>query len=79
MINFDNSATTFPKPESVIRAAREAMIRYGGNSGRGGHELAARTSEAVYSARAEAADFFGAEPERIIGNRITLSDDTTPK
>ncbi len=66
MINFDNSATTFPKPESVIRAAREAMVRYGGNSGRGGHELAARTSEAVYSARAEAADFFGAEPENAV-------------
>ena len=66
MINFDNSATTFPKPESVIRAAREAMVRYGGNSGRGGHELAARTSEAVYSARAEAADFFGAEPENTV-------------
>lgn len=66
MVNFDNAATTFPKPESVLRAAQEAMTQYGGNSGRGGHELAARTSEAIYSARATAAEFFGAEPENTV-------------
>ena len=51
MTNFDNAATTYPKPLPVRRAAMEAIRNYGGNAGRGGHELAMRTSEALYSAR----------------------------
>lgn len=66
IINFDNAATTYPKPESVKAAVMEAMNRYGGNAGRGGHALAAATSEAVYSAREEIAGFFGAEPENTV-------------
>lgn len=66
MVNFDNAATTYPKPLSVRRSANEAMINYGGNSGRGGHELAMRTSEALYSAREAAAAFFGAQPEHTV-------------
>ncbi len=66
MINFDNAATTFPKPLSVRRAVSEAIQNFGGNAGRGGHELAMRTSEALYSARETAAAFFGAEPENTV-------------
>ncbi len=66
MINFDNAATTFPKPLSVRRAAMEAIRNCGGNAGRGGHELAMRTSEALYSARETAAAFFGAQPENTV-------------
>lgn len=66
MINFDNAATTFPKPISVRRAAVSAMTGLGGNAGRGGHELAMRTSEALYDARETAALFFGAEPENTV-------------
>ncbi|MBR1862676.1 MAG: aminotransferase class V-fold PLP-dependent enzyme [Ruminococcus sp.] len=62
-INFDNSAGTFPKPESVRRAVANAMRRYGGNPGRGGHRLSQETAEQVYRVRKLAADFFGAEPE----------------
>ena len=66
MINFDNAATTYPKPLSVRRAAAEAIMNFGGNAGRGGHQLAMRTSEAYYSARETAADFFGAELENTV-------------
>ena len=66
IINFDNAATTFPKPESVKKAVAEAMDRFGGNAGRGGHPLAAATSKAVYSARETVAQFFGAEPENTV-------------
>lgn len=66
LINFDNAATTYPKPVEVRRAAAEAMIRYGGNAGRGGHALAERTSAALYSARETAAAFFGAQPENTV-------------
>lgn len=66
LINFDNAATTYPKPPNVKRAVTEAIEKYGGNAGRGGHTLAMRTSEAVFSARETAARFFGAEPENVI-------------
>lgn len=66
IINFDNAATTYPKPQGVKRAVVTAMEKYGGNAGRGGHQLAMQTSSALYSARETAADFFGAEPENVI-------------
>ena len=66
MIYFDNAATTYPKPKSVKQAVIEAVEKYGGNAGRGGHQLAMRTSAAVYSARETIADFFGAEPENVV-------------
>lgn len=66
MINFDNSATSFPKPDAVKKAVLEAMNRYGGNPGRSGHRISLETAEAVYSARAAAADFFGAELDNTV-------------
>lgn len=66
MINFDNSATSFPKPAVVKKAVFEAMTRCGGNPGRSGHKLSIETAEAVYSARAAAADFFGAESDNVV-------------
>jgi len=66
IVNFDNAATTFPKPLSVRKAVANAMEKFGGNAGRGGHALAVRTSEAVFSARETAAEFFGAEPENVV-------------
>ena len=66
MINFDNAATTYPKPLSVRKSAADAIMNFGGNAGRGGHQLAMRTSEAYYNARETAADFFGAEPENTV-------------
>lgn len=65
IINFDNSATTFPKPASVKNSVNSAILRLT-SPGRGGHPLGLRTSEAVYSARETAARFFGAEPENIV-------------
>ncbi len=65
-VNFDNAATTFPKPESVRRAASAAVAQLGGNAGRGGHSLSMKSSAAVYSARETIADFFGAQPENVV-------------
>ena len=62
-VNFDNSATTFPKPPSVAAAVQTAFTRYGGNPGRGGHKLSVATSEQVFKTRAAAADMFGAQPQ----------------
>lgn len=66
MINFDNSATSFPKPDVVKKAVLEAMNRYGGNPGRSGHRISIETAEAVYSARTAAAHFFGAQPDNVV-------------
>lgn len=65
-VNFDNAATTFPKPETVRRAAAEAVRQLGGNAGRGGHSLAMKSSSAIYSARETVAAFFGAQPENTV-------------
>lgn len=65
IINFDNAATTFPKPLAVKKAVVSAMEQLT-SPGRSGHPLGMRTSEAVYSARETAADFFGASPENVV-------------
>lgn len=66
MIYFDNAATTFPKPQSVMTAVSVAMKKYGGNPGRSGHKLSLETSEAVFRVREKAAQMFGADPENVI-------------
>lgn len=66
MIYFDNAATTYPKPHSVIAAMSGAMIEFGANPGRAGHRLSMKTAEAVYNAREKCASFFGAEAENTI-------------
>ena len=65
-IYFDNAATTFPKPPSVIEAVKLATERLGGNPGRGSHAFSKAASEAVYKTRALAAEFFNAEPENTV-------------
>ena len=65
-VNFDNAATTFPKPVSVRNSLAGSIVKYGGNAGRGGHRLTLATSEKVYDTRQTAADFFGAAPENVV-------------
>ena len=65
-VNFDNAATSFPKPPQVIAAATNAMTRYGGNPSRGGHRLAMAASAAVYEVREAAAKMFGGTPENTV-------------
>lgn len=65
MIYFDNGATTFPKPPSVIRAVNEAMTT-GANPGRSGHGMSLKAGEIIYGCRKNAARLFSLEqPERI--------------
>lgn len=74
MIYFDNAATTYPKPISTIDALKKAVLIYGGNPGRGGHELSLRTSEKIYNIRKKIAEFFNADLENIVfTNNCTMS------
>ena len=66
IIYFDNAATTFPKPESVIMETVECMKGYCGNPGRGSHPLALRSAEKVFEAREAVAELFGASPENVV-------------
>lgn len=72
MIYLDNAATTFPKPEGVIRAVTELMRDYGGNPGRGGHFYSRKSGDIIYECRENLAKLIGASsPERIIFTKNT--------
>lgn len=67
MIYLDNGATTFPKPNSVIKAVNDAMTSYGANPGRSGHKMSMTASEKIYECRTNVAKLFDVDsPEKII-------------
>ena len=59
MIYFDNAATTWPKPQSVINKVSESMKYTGANPGRGGHKMSIEAGERIFSVRETVASFFG--------------------
>lgn len=61
MIYLDNAATSYPKPPEVAEAVREAVLKYGANPGRSGHQLAMEAAEKVFECRKNLSDFFHAE------------------
>ncbi|MCD8006491.1 MAG: aminotransferase class V-fold PLP-dependent enzyme [Oscillospiraceae bacterium] len=63
---FDNAATTYPKPPSVLRATAEAPVKYGGNPGRSGHAYSYNAAAMVYDARCTAAKMFKSSPENTV-------------
>jgi cysteine desulfurase family protein len=67
MIYFDNAATSWPKPSSVI----EAMVRFsedvGANPGRAAHRRAVESGRIVYDAREAVTELFNApDPLQVI-------------
>ena len=65
MIYFDNAATTYPKPSSVLASAVLAMKKYSFNSGRGGYKESIKAGEMIYSVREKIASMFGFEPQNV--------------
>ena len=69
MIYFDNSATSFPKPEIVYHFMESFYRKYGVNPGRSGFDAAIHTEEMVHGTRKLLTDLFnGSDP-----NRLTFS------
>ena len=67
MIYLDNSATTFPKPQSVINAVAESFMRFGANPGRSGHSFSVQSAIKITQVREKLASFVNAQsPEHII-------------
>lgn len=66
-IYLDNAATSFPKPNRVIKAVDECIREYCGNAGRSGHPLSNKSAEQIYACRCEICSFFHyAIPERVV-------------
>jgi cysteine desulfurase / selenocysteine lyase len=59
VIYFDNAATSWPKPPTVIAAMQRFMNEYGANPGRSGHGLSIQAGRVVYEARESVAKLFG--------------------
>ncbi len=67
MIYFDNAATTFPKPASVVREIKRCMTHYCGNPGRSSHKLSLASAEKIYECRSALSEMFGAnDPEKVV-------------
>ena len=59
MIYFDNAATSFPKPKSVINEVTNCLTRYCGNPGRSSHKLSLAAADKIFETRILIADFLG--------------------
>lgn len=69
-IYLDNSATTFPKPDSVYAFMDSFYRKHGVNPGRSGFDAALEAEEIVMNTRKMLADFFHAGGDH---NRLTFS------
>lgn len=67
VIYFDNGATSWPKPESVYKAAEQYLRSGGANPGRSGHARSLAAERLLYETRERAGIFLGAKkPEEIV-------------
>jgi len=64
MIYLDNAATSYPKPQSVIKAVADCLQDYCANPGRSGHKLAIEAARKVFEARETVAQFFNVTDSR---------------
>ncbi|MBI5682094.1 MAG: aminotransferase class V-fold PLP-dependent enzyme [Deltaproteobacteria bacterium] len=70
MIYLDNSATSFPKPESVYQRVDYILRNIGGNPGRGSHRMAIGASRIIFETRESAARLFNIkDSSRIVFTR----------
>lgn len=66
-IYFDNAATSWPKPDTMIRAMNYFNANVGANPGRSGHRLSIEASRIIYNARETVASLLGAsDPHSVI-------------
>ncbi len=63
MIYLDNSATSYPKPVSVINSVNESLKYYSANPGRSGHKLSMKCAQKVFECRNAACRLFNLDNE----------------
>ena len=72
LIYFDHAATSWPKPQRVIKAISSSFIEKSGNPGRSGHILSLNASKAIYECREAVCNLFSYNnPERVIFTQNT--------
>lgn len=59
MIYFDNAATSFPKPATVIKEVKRCLTEYCGNPGRSSHRLALAAANKIFDVRESVAELLG--------------------
>jgi cysteine desulfurase / selenocysteine lyase len=64
VIYFDQAASTFPKPKSVIEAVTHTLTNHSANPGRGNHKYARETAIVIDEARKKVGTFFGMKEEK---------------
>ncbi|MCX8111305.1 MAG: aminotransferase class V-fold PLP-dependent enzyme, partial [Syntrophorhabdaceae bacterium] len=66
-IYFDNAATSWPKPDAMMKAMMDFNKNIGANPGRSGHRLSIEAARVVFNAREIIANILNAhEPDSII-------------
>ncbi len=69
-IYFDNAATSWPKPEVMIKAMVDFNAHVGANPGRSGHRLSVEAGRIIFNARETVASLLGAgDPHSVIFTR----------
>jgi selenocysteine lyase/cysteine desulfurase len=72
-IYFDNAATSWPKPDSVMNAMISFNNNIGSNPGRSGHHLSVEAGRTLYEVRENAAELFNIDDPL----RISLTSNIT--
>ena len=72
-VYLDNSATSWPKPPSVVDAMSNYLTNYGASPGRSGHHFALKASREVFETRELLANFFNADSS----DRVIFSANST--
>lgn len=66
-IYFDNAATSWPKPEAMIKAMADFNAHVGANPGRSGHRLSVEASRIIFNTRETIASLLGTgDPHTVI-------------
>lgn len=73
VLYFDNAASSWPKPQSVLEAMNTCMLEFSANPGRGSHEMAVKASRTLFETRKSAAKLFGVRDP----NHISFALNTT--
>ncbi|HOJ14431.1 MAG TPA: aminotransferase class V-fold PLP-dependent enzyme [Deltaproteobacteria bacterium] len=67
LVYLDNAASSWPKPEPVVRAVERMVREVGANPGRSGHRLSVEAARAITEARCAMAGLLGASnPLRVV-------------
>src|SRR3972149_4399443 len=67
MIYLDNAATSFPKPDAVVKRINEVLRRIGGNPGRGSHRMSVEAGGGGFSPPESVASLFNiADSSRVV-------------